>query len=127
MKLTLIRIAFRETYTIGRLFVNGEYFCDTLEDVPREIKIPDQTCIPTGTYKVILNLSNRFKKIMPLLVDVPGFSGIRIHSGNTDKDTSGCILVGYNKIIGQLVDSKKVFTNLMLKLLKEDNIFIEIK
>jgi hypothetical protein len=64
---------------IGKLYIDGAYFCDTLEDIPREIKKLHETCIPVGTYKVILNMSNRFQKIMPLLLDVPNFEGIRIH------------------------------------------------
>ena len=126
LKLKLYRIAYRETYTIGKLYVNDVYFCDTLEDIPREIKVQDETCIPVGTYKVIMNLSKRFNKIMPLLIDVPNFTGIRIHPGNTSKDTSGCILVGKNTIIGKLTESRECFNKLMEIMLKEINISIEI-
>lgn len=127
MELKLKRIAYRDKYTIGRLFINNVYFCDTLEDVPRETKIANETCIPTGKYKVIISWSNRFKRQMPLIVDVPGFDGIRIHSGNTDKDTSGCPLVGKNTIVGKLTDSKTTFESLfkILEATKED-ITIEI-
>ena len=80
--------------TIGKLSNEGKFICYTLEDRVRESKIPGVTAIPRGNYKVIKSYSNRFKRDMLLLVDVPGFSGIRIHSGNTAKDTEGCILVG---------------------------------
>lgn len=109
MKLKLKRIAYRETYTIGKLYIDGVYFCDTLEDPPREVKVMNETCIPKGTYKVIVNWSNRFKRLMPLLLNVPKFEGIRIHNGVTAKHTSGCVLVGKNKVVGELRESKEVF------------------
>jgi len=112
MKLELKRIAYRDKYTIGRLFINDEYFCDTLEDIPRDIKVMNETCIPKGVYRIIINISNRFKRLMPLLLNVPGFEGIRIHAGNSSQDTSGCILVGENKIVGRLVNSKATFEKL---------------
>lgn len=112
MKLQLKRIAFRPTYTIGKLYIDGKYFCDTLEDPPREVKIMNETCIPEGEYKVIINMSNRFKRLMPLLMNVPGFEGIRIHAGNNASNTSGCLLVGKNKIVGQLVESRNTFDEL---------------
>ena len=128
MKLELKRLYFKDTYTIGKLFVDGDYLCDTLEDKHREdgIKVYGETCIPQGTYKVILNYSARFKKIMPLLLNVFSFIGIRIHSGNTDKDTSGCILVGENKIKGQLINSRVAYNNLMSLLEGETNISLTI-
>ena len=109
MKLELKRIAYKETYTIGKLYIDGIYFCDTLEDKVRDIKIKDKTAIPCGTYKVQITYSNRFKKMMPLLLNVPGFEGIRIHNGNSESDTSGCILVGQNKVKGKLVNSKMIY------------------
>lgn len=138
MKLTLNRIYKAPTYTIGKLFIDGIYFCDVLEDVVRDInkdgdllddgeqKVYGQTAIPYGTYKVILNLSNRFKRIMPLLLNVPHFEGIRIHSGNTDKDTHGCLLVGKNTVKGKVTESKKTFEQLMQKLDGQKNITIDI-
>jgi hypothetical protein len=97
--------------TIGRLFINGENTCFTLEDVvrPDGVKIYGETAIPEGTYKVIVNYSNRFQTLMPLLLDVPGFSGIRIHKGNTDKDTHGCILLGTNSTGTTITNSKKAY------------------
>lgn len=109
MKLELNRIAKKPLYTIGQLFVDGKYFCDTLEDrcrdLDREEKVMHETAIPEGTYEVIVNVSVRFKRKLPLLLDVPYFTGIRIHRGNTDKDTSGCILVGENKHPGRVINS----------------------
>ena len=99
MKLELRRIARRETYTIGRLYIDGVYFCDTLEDRDRLLdnsmsveeikkkKIYGKTAIPTGTYKVEITYSPRFKRYLPLICNVKGFDGIRIHEGNSDKDS----------------------------------------
>ena len=126
MKLTISRLYYKEAYTIGKLFIDGEYHCDTLEDVPRVIKVDHETCIPKGTYDVIISMSQRFKKLMPSLLNVPGFEGIRIHSGNTHADTSGCILVGQNKIKGMLVNSRLEFDKLMDKIKDAEELTIEI-
>ena len=130
MKLKLVRIYKAETYTIGKLYIDGELFCDVLEDEvrPNGEKVYGQTAIPTGTYKVILNMSNRFKCLMPLLLNVPNFEGIRIHSGNTSDDTHGCLLVGKNTEKGKVTESRKTFQNLMSILtLAKDEITIEIE
>ena len=103
MNLLLKRIALKPDYTIGRLYIDGQYFCDTLEDAVREEKIVGKTAILAGTYQVIVNRSPKFKRDLPLLLGVPNFEGIRIHRGNTAKDTSGCILVGENKVKGKLL------------------------
>ena len=117
MHILVKRVAKRSTYTIGKMYVNNIYFCDTLEDADRgltqassvssihKIKIPSKTAIPTGTYKVVVNKSPKFGRMLPRLLNVPGFDGILIHRGNTDKDTSGCILVGENKVIGKVLNS----------------------
>lgn len=136
MKLTLKRIALRPTYTIGKLYIDGKYFCDTCEDKVRdankngvfdeEKKVYGITAIPYGTYKVILSMSNRFKRVLPLLLDVPEFSGIRIHSGNSADDSLGCILVGENKQVGKVLNSRKTEQKLM-KILKETDEDIEIE
>ncbi len=117
MKLELTRVFIAEDYTIGHLAIDGEHFCDTLEDVPRDIKILNRTCIPKGSYKVVINYSNRFKKSMPQLLNVPGFDGIRIHPGNNADDTSGCILVGENTIKGGLTKSLDTYNALYEKML----------
>ena len=136
MKLTLKRIALRPTYTIGRLYIDGEYFCDTCEDKVRdtnkngvfdeEKKVYGETAIPYGTYTIILSMSNRFKRVLPLLLDVPDFDGIRIHSGNTSKDSLGCILVGENKQVGKVMNSRKT-ENKLMQILNATNEDIEIE
>lgn len=109
MNLQLKRHLKTDAYTIGRLYINGTYFCDTLEDrmrnLPQEKKIPGETAIPAGRYKIVVNISPRFKRLLPRLSGVPGFEGILIHRGNTDKDTAGCILVGEYKQTGKLYNS----------------------
>lgn len=109
MKLTLKRLYFKQTYTIGKLYINDVYVCDTLEDKVRDLsaekKIPGKTAIPAGKYEIIVNYSPKFKRLLPRLIDVPQFEGILIHRGNTNKDTAGCILVGENKISGRLINS----------------------
>ena len=93
------REIFTDQSTIGRLFINGEFECYTLEDCsrPEGTKIDGATCIPPGTYQLTVNFSRRFRRLMPQLLDVPGFDGIRIHAGNTHADTRGCILVGQSR------------------------------
>lgn len=116
MKLELIRKEFTEVSTIGDLMIDGEFLCYTLEDVVREVKIPGQTAIPYGSYNVITNYSNRFKRLMPLLENVPSFSGVRIHAGNTDKNTDGCLLLGYTKKQDFIGRSQKAFNDFFYKL-----------
>ena len=117
MELKLQRRYRGDGYTIGNLYLDGAYFCDTLEDADRgltqtmsaeeirRIKVPHETAIPTGRYKVIVNLSPAKRRMLPRLTDVPGFSGILIHRGNTKSDSSGCILVGENRVKGKVINS----------------------
>ena len=128
MRLVLKRIAFRKTYTIGKLYVDGVYFCDTLEDPVREgEKIYGRTAIPAGKYDVLITMSPRFRKMLPLLLNVPGFEGVRIHSGNKGDDTEGCILVGINDKPGWVSQSRATMTRLTAKLESADDpISIEI-
>lgn len=124
MRLELKRKALLPEYTIGDLFVDGKLFCNTLEDTVRDLnkdgdlndagegKVYGQTAIPYGTYEVVITYSNRFKKQLPLLENVKGFEGIRIHPGNTKEDTHGCILVGVNSKKGMVTESKKTFDKL---------------
>ncbi len=125
MELLLQRKYKKQTYTIGTLSVNGAYFCDTLEnpvrDLTKEKKIKGNTAIPAGRYRVVLNWSPRFGKVLPLLLNVPHFEGIRIHSGNKVIDTDGCILVGRNTIQGMLIDSKITKDKLMQILISANN------
>ena len=130
MKLISERIYKAPDYTISNLSIDGKFFCHALEDVVRKdgVKIYGKTAIPTGTYKVILSVSNRFKILMPLLLNVPNFEGIRIHAGNTSADTHGCLLVGVNSTKGKVTESKKTFAKLMEILQASDTeITIEIK
>ena len=129
MKLKLKRRFFAEEYTIGTLSIDGVRFCDTLENKnrdhnkdgdlndPGEGKVYAKTAIPFGTYKVIVNRSPKFKRDLPRLLDVPHFEGILIHRGNTAKDSAGCILVGENKVKGQVINSTQ-YENELVKLLK---------
>lgn len=138
MEIIIERAWKKADYTIGRLFVNGERICESLEDTDRglkssftdaaikAIKIAGKTAIPTGTYKVVLSVSPRFKNkswaasrggLVPELLNVKGFSGVRIHPGNYASDTEGCILPGYNKISGGVINSQAVYGTLMDKYL----------
>lgn len=137
MKLQLKRIFLGNTYTIGKLFIDGEYFCDTIEDkvidVDKsgkfdngEIKEYGESAIPYGTYKVVITLSPRFKRFLPEILDVPHFTGIRIHRGNTEKDSHGCPIVGQNKVKGMVVNSKTTEIELMKRLKGQTDITIEI-
>ena len=139
MKLLVKRIALKETYTIGKLYVDGVYLCDTLEDKsrdfnkdgdldePGETKVWGQTAIPFGIYKVCMMMSPKFKKILPRLMNVKGFEGILIHPGNIPEHTHGCILVGKNTIVGKLTESTVMFDKLMAIIGKETNLTIEIQ
>ena len=139
MVLKLYRKYKKQSYTIGNLYINNTFFSNTLEDTDRglddsmssekikELKIPSITAIPKGTYKITLNIySYKFGKQpfyrnlcegkLPRLLDVKGFEGVLIHAGNTNKDTSGCILVGVNTIKGQVTNSRECFRKLYTQL-----------
>ena len=138
MKIELVRIAFKDTYTIGKLYVDGKYFSDVLEDVDRGLdssmseseilkkKVKGQTAIPTGHYVINITYSPKYKRMMPLLLDVKGFSGIRIHSGNTAKDTEGCLLVGKNKQVGKVLESRDTYQRLFKMMEGQKEITIDI-
>lgn len=126
MKLTLEREILNDDFTLGRLYLDDEPFCYTVEDAVRDVKIPGRTAIPYGTYKVDITYSNRFQKILPILLDVPNFSGVRIHSGNTAEDTEGCILVGRTRTSNGVGFSREAMSQIMETLQHFDNIEIEI-
>lgn len=141
MKLTLKRIALRSTYTIGKLYIDDAYFCDTLEDTVRdtnksgkfdngEQKIKGKTAIPYGTYEIKWTYSPRFKKYTPQLMNVPSFEGIRVHAGNTSADTEGCLILGENKQVGKVLNSRAAI-NKFYQIIKEacsnGKVTIEIK
>lgn len=112
MKIELIRSKSTDKATIGRMLIDGVFQCWTLEDVVRPVKIAHETAIPAGTYKVVITESARFKRRLPLLVDVPGFDGIRIHPGNSAADTDGCILVGTSRMLDWVSGSRAAFESL---------------
>jgi len=126
MQITVKRLHKTDTSTIGELLIDGLFECYTLEDVERPVKIKNETAIPKGTYKVIINQSNRFKRLLPLLIDVPGFEGVRIHSGNSNHDTEGCILVGRTRSKDFIGQSRKAFEKLFKKMQAAENITITI-
>ena len=153
MKLELKRIAKKDKYTIGHLYIENKYFCDTLEDPDRGLtstmslteikskKIKGDTAIPTGTYKITLDVVSpkysNFSKYpyvkfcggkMPRLLNIPGYEGVLIHAGNTQKDTEGCLLVGANKVVGKVINSQVTWKNLYEILQKDkNNLSITIK
>lgn len=131
MEVLIDRAWKKDGYTISRLYVNGKLFgCNTLEDTDRGLsqdmqleeiknkKVYGQTAIPRGIYECVYTYSNRFKKMLPLLLNVKGFEGIRIHSGNSAKDTDGCILVGLNLKKGMVLNSRE-WTNKLVSKMKE--------
>lgn len=135
MKLKLKRVFKGPDYTIGKLFINDVYFCDTLEDkvrnLPKEMKIFGKTAIPYGVYEIDMNFvspkfknrswAKKYKGIVPRLKNVPYFSGVLIHPGNTQYDTDGCILVGQNSSTGKVLNSQKYWFILMDKLVSAKN------
>lgn len=127
MLITVKRLYKGNNCIIGELLVDGIFECFTLEDLEREVKIKGETAIPKGTYKIIINESNRFKKQLPLLLNVPNFEGVRIHSGNTNHDTEGCILVGQSRNKNYIGQSRKAFDKLFKKMQKAKDITISIQ
>ena len=139
MLLTVLRNPSENGATVGEMLLDGVHECFTLEDEVREIKgetvgkwkIPGKTAIPEGKYRVVLTMSNRFKKVLPELLNVPGFLGVRIHSGNTQDDTEGCILVGEGKGSCTVTRSRDAMVELMAALTgvleNGEQVWIEIK
>lgn len=142
--IVLKRIYKGETYTIGHIYIDGEYVCDTIEDKDRgltdqmneqdikKVKVANQTAIPTGTYKLTLDVvSPRFVKKpyyysfckgkLPRLLRVKGFDGILIHRGVDQDSSSGCIIVGYNKVKGKVINSQEAFEKLYKRLEQSTN------
>ena len=112
MNLRVIREPSTAAATMGILLIDGVFTCWTLEDVVREVKIPGETAIPAGRYEVRLSLSQRFQKVLPEFT-VPNFTGIRIHAGNTQADTAGCVLVGRVRASDRVEESKLALMNVM--------------
>lgn len=121
MKLRVERFDYAGSYTLGLLYIDGTFECFVLEDTARGIesggtKIDGQTAIPAGVYTVELTYSNRFKRVLPLIKDVPQFTGVRIHAGNSAEDTEGCLLVGRTCRKGWVGESRRAMDVLMHKL-----------
>lgn len=141
MEIVVKRIALKPTYTIGKLYIDGEYFCDTLEDTVRDLnkngkfdngekKVYGETAIPYGKYEIKWTYSPRFKRYTPQLTNVPSFDGIRIHSGNSSKNSSGCLLLGENKQVGKVLNSKATinkFYPIIKQACSKGKVTIEIK
>lgn len=129
MKLKIVREIKNDVCTIGSLFINGEFFCYTLEDKDRGLKQSDSllyiqtkkifglTAIPSGTYKLIINQSPKFKRILPRILDIKGFDGVLLHRGNSASDSLGCILIGYKKGENSIFESTKAESDLVKRLL----------
>ena len=137
MELTLKRIALRSEYTIGKLYVDGKYVCDTIEDTVRdldkdgkfangEVKIPGKTAIPYGRYEVTMKVrspkysnftkyswAKKYDGYLPRLLNVYQFDGVLMHVGNSALDSEGCIIVGENKVVGKVINSVNTFRRLM--------------
>lgn len=148
IQLELKRVAKKPTYTIGKLYIDGKYFCDTLEDKDRgltqsmtleqikKLKVYGETAIPTGTYKINMHtISQKFKNsswakefggVVPRLEGVPGYEGVLLHPGNSAEQSLGCILVGKNKVVGKVLESQIIWKALMKRLQNDDNIIIKI-
>ena len=129
MEIQVTRKEFTDKSTIGEMYVDGTFECYTLEDVVRPVKTKGITAIPAGSYEVVVSFSERFQRPLPLLLHVPNFDGVRIHPGNTDRDTEGCILVGKTKERDFIGASKLAFEALFEKIqaaLQRDKIFIHI-
>lgn len=131
MLMFLKRIYKGDRYTIGKLYIDDVYFCDTIEDKVRDLskeeKVYGETAIPEGTYKVVVNYSPKLKRRLPLLLNVPHFTGIRIHKGVSEKSSAGCIIIGENKVKGRVVNSEKYEKLLTDKLSLVDDITIIIE
>lgn len=131
MEIRVRRIALKDTYTIGKLYIDGAYVCDVLEDKVRDLengekKVYGKTAIPYGTYEVTLDVKSekfsdfekypwakKYNGYLPRLTNVPLFLGVLIHVGNDHPDTSGCLLVGENRVIGKVINSTRTFEKLM--------------
>jgi hypothetical protein len=128
MRLTLVRKIFTPESTIGDLFIDDHMFCHTLEDTVRRNgeKIKNETAIPFGKYDVIVSYSPKFQRLMPLLLNVPNFSGIRIHGGNRASDTSGCIIVAKNIVDNYTLQGSAEKALTMLLIENKEPHFIEV-
>lgn len=130
MKITLKRLHKTDKSTIGELSIDGKFECYTLEDVERKEKVFGKTAIPKGTYELVMTMSNRFKKIMPLLLNVPNYAGVRIHSGNKAEDTEGCLILGTTRGLDFIGGSRDAIAKFYPKLeaaLKVEKVYLTIE
>lgn len=149
MEILLKRIAKKKLYTIGKIYIDGVYFCDSIEDTDRglkqsmslseikKIKIQNETAIPTGKYNITLNVvSPKFKDRswaksyggkIPRILDVPGFEGVLLHPGTDQNSTSGCVILGKNKIVGKVIESQATFKAFMTKISGQKSITLTIE
>ena len=127
LKMKLVRKEYTDKSTIGSLYFDDVFECYILEDCVRMFKIPGKTAIPAGIYKVIISFSNRFQCDMPLIVDVPNFTGIRIHWGNSDKDTEGCPLTGQTKKKDFVGNSRLAYLHMFAKMRERENEGMQIE
>lgn len=132
MELLLQREPSSDGATIGRFFVNGTFFGFSCEDVTRApgVKIPGETAIPPGRYRVLVNMSQRFGRPLPYIVGVQNFTGVRIHPGNSSKDTAGCILIGLARTPNTVLSSNAAMDRLLPRIqraLQSEDVFITIE
>lgn len=138
MKIKIERLYKKDNYTIGKLYIDGLYFCDTIEDKDRGLtdamsledilakKVYGETAIPSGTYKAEVTYSPKFNRNLLLIKDVKGFNGIRVHAGNFATDSLGCVCIGKNTHVGMLSESKKTLETFMEKIEGQNDIEVEI-
>jgi len=132
MDLLIKRQASKDGATLGELFIDGKFFCFSLEDEVRTgPKIPGKTAIPAGQYEVVIDYSPHFGRLLPHILDVPNFDGVRIHAGNFQGDTDGCVLVGNTKGVASIGESRAAFS-ILYQILKEaithhETIFLRIE
>lgn len=141
MEIKVVRKEFADTYCMGELYINDKFFCYTMEDKDRgvtegdslseikEVKVPKRTAIPYGDYRIMLSFSKKLKRFLPLVLDVPGFKGIRIHKGSTEDWSSGCILVGMERTARKLkniVEAEKALMNVLKAVNEIEPIYIKI-
>ena len=130
MDIILNRQKYTLKSTIGEIAIDGRHICFTLEDRSPNVKIPKETAIPAGRYRLVIDHSPKYDKDMPHILDVPGFTGIRIHSGNTPEHTEGCVLVGLSRGVDMIMESRMAFSRFMLILedaVKRGEVWVEIK
>lgn len=137
MELTVIRYDFLPDRTFGKLYIDGEYWCDTLEDLDRGLydymsveeikqkKVKDKTAIPYGKYEVKMTYSIKYEKELPQILNVPGFAGVRIHNGSYPEHSLGCVLIG-RRLNDMLTDSRVTTSNFVKKIGKESSITLNI-